>query len=98
MKTLIIIRSLIKTLSDKVKSLRNNKVKTRYFLVSYSFKKDNNLGIGSSYVSCNGYVNMDHFRQEIKKSYGDDVNPLISNIIELSKEDYETYKSEDNGK
>lgn len=98
MKTLITIKNLIKTLSDKVKSFKAKKVKTRYFIVSYAIRKNDSPCLGSCIVSFNGYVNLDHFRECINEANGQDVNPVVNNIIELSKEDYETFKSQDNGK
>ena len=72
-------------------------VKPRYFLVSYAYRTANSVGTSACNVSIsNGkYINNKELIEELKKILNFKVTSIvITNIIELSEEDYNEFKRE----
>ena len=68
------------------------KNKTRYFFVSYSFTGNRGTGVGCvTWVCKNSYINRDEFSKEIKEKDDSIEQMVITNIVELSKSDYEDF-------
>jgi hypothetical protein len=66
----------------------------RYFIVTYHFyTKNKNWGIGSSVITSPKYPRRKFVLQEAINDTSEITEIAITNIIELSEEDYESYNS-----
>lgn len=70
--------------------------KTRYFIVFYTFVGNNQSGVGNITIARNSFLNKSELYDDISKllksEQGDAIyNIVISNFIELNKEDFEYY-------
>lgn len=70
-----------------------SKSKKRYFIVTFVYMSNVKEGGGFRAVINynNEYINYQSFTNNIMEELKLDVRPIITNIIELNKRDFETY-------
>lgn len=72
-------------------------MESRYFIVTFSFSAESGNGFGSSKTITTGgnYLNEKKFIESIKEDYKEYKfnSVIILNIIELSEQDFNQYKS-----
>lgn len=79
--------------------VKANKSSKRYFFVAYSFGADGQIGSGNYSFSCNGFFNKAEVTEickaDVLDSFGyrfQKVDIVITNWIEMSKDDYEVLR------
>ena len=66
----------------------------RYFIVCYSFTAGNGgMGLGTTGIDGSAYPNRQYFSEYMARNFGHQ-HTTITNIIEVSKQDYEQFLSE----
>lgn len=66
----------------------------RYFIVSYTYSTGRSFGFGSANYSSDRFINRDTFTKQTLKRNTEFKSVTITNVLELSKEDFDNWTKE----